>query len=429
MYIFILVIAILYFIAGILSLISIPLGKIVEKKLKNIIPDKYVDIYVLLPALKEQKIVNETIDWFKNIKYNGNIKYVIITSEKEEDYYKKNNINIETTSDLVEKKLKKIRDKRFIHLHYPKIDGNKSSQMNYAVDEILKNVNDMDNTYISVFDFDSKPDVETFNMLSKVAKYRNNPDVIGQVPMCFKNYVDFSKHTNKILVLLYAFQQTIRASAIEKFRLELSSLTNLRLSQYCMGACMHIKLKTLVDNEKFPIFVDDLTLGYRLSIRNCSFAYLPSYNYTLIPNKIFDYVNSSVLIFKGVTTYLSEIKRAKGRDAWGKIKLFIEGTGNLIIFIFVPILFLTCYIYSIITNKYTLCFWLTLIIPYLFTIIGYINMKSYGIKGENKINTFLAFILSPLWYIFRPLGFFIYFYRLLKSKLKGKSVEYRKTER
>ena len=301
--------------------------------------------------------------------------------------------------------------------------------MNYAVDEILKNVNDMDNTYISVFDFDSKPDVETFNMLSKVAKYRNNPDVIGQVPMCFKNYVDFSKHTNKILVLLYAFQQTIRASAIEKFRLELSSLTNLRLSQYCMGACMHIKLKTLVDNEKFPIFVDDLTLGYRLSIRNCSFAYLPSYNYTLIPNKIFDYVNSSVLIFKGVTTYLSEIKRAKGRDAWGKIKLFIEGTGNLIIFIFVPILFLTCYIYSIITNKYTLCFWLTLIIPYLFTIIGYINMKSYGIKGENKINTFLAFILSPLWYIFRPLGFFIYFYRLLKSKLKGKSVEYRKTER
>lgn len=422
-------IIILYLITFILSLIVIPLEKIYETKLKKIKVKNFKDIFVLLPALKEQKIIEETIEWFNGIKYKGNINYVIITSEKEDDYYRKNNINEIPTGKLVDKKLSKIKDNRFIHLHYPKTDGNKSSQMNYAVDEIMKNIKNLENTYISVFDFDSKPDINTFNELNKVAEYKNNPDVIGQVPMCFKNYVLFSKQTTKVLVLLYAFQQTIRATAIEKFKLLICSLTNLNIPQYCMGACMHIKLKTLIENDKFPIFVDDLTLGYRLSIKNCKFAYLPSYNYTLIPNKIFDYVNSAVLIFKGVTTYISEIKRAKGQNTWGRIKLFIEGTGNIIVFAIIPVIFITFYIYSITLRKFNTIFWIMLSIPYLWSISGYINMKFENITGENKINSFIAFLLSPLWYLFRPMGFFIYFKRLIESKIKGKQVEYRKTER
>lgn len=422
-------IIILYLLTFVLSLLVIPLGKIYEKKLSKVKISKYKDIYVLLPALKEQKIVDETINWFRSIEYKGNIRYVVITSEKEEKFYKDNNINEITTNQLVEKKLVEIKDKRFIHYHYPETNGNKSSQLNYAVEQIIKNKVDMNNTYVSVFDFDSKPDVNTFNSLSKVAEYKNNPDVIGQVPMCFKNYVKFSKNPRKILVLLYAFQQTIRATAIEKLKLILSSFTNLNIPQYCMGACMHIKLKTLVDNDMFPIFVDDLTLGYRLSIKNCKFAYLPSSNYVLIPNKIFDYVNSSVLIFKGVTTYLTEIKRAKKRNLWGKIKLFVEGTGNLIVFIMIPVIFLIFYLYSVIIQEFNLVFWLMLSIPYLWSISGYINMKNEGIKGDNKFNSFLAFLVSPLWYLFRPMGFFIYFKRLIMSKLKGGQVQYRKTER
>lgn len=423
------IIIILYMAAFILSLIVIPLGRIYTKKINRISTKKYKDIYVLLPALKEQKIVDETIEWFKNIKYEGNIKYIIITSEKEEKFYKDNNIKEVTTNQLVEKRLKKLADNRFVHYHFPETDGNKSSQLNYALDKIINENIDIENTYISVFDFDSKPDINTFRILNKVAKYKNNPDVIGQVPMCFKNYVDFSHESNKILVLLYAFQQTIRATAIEKMKLLVSSLTNLNIPQYCMGACMHIKLKTLIENDKFPIFVDDLTLGYRLSIRNCKFAYLPSSNYVLIPNKIFDYVNSSVLIFKGVTTYLSEIKRAKKRNLWGKIKLFIEGTGNLIVFIIIPIIFIIYYVYSIVANNYNLLFFLMLSIPYLWSMSGYINMKNEHIKGDNKINSFLAFLISPIWYIFRPMGFFIYFKRFILSKLKGSQIQYRKTER
>lgn len=423
------IVFIVYFLGFLFSLLTIFLEKIYKNKLKNIAVTEYKNIYVLLPALREQKIVNETIEWFKKIKYKGKIKYIIITTEREEHENKINNIDEITTSQLVDKKLNKIKDDRFLHIHYPKTNGNKSSQMNYAVDEILKNETDLENTYISVFDFDSKPDLNTFNGLNKVAKLRNNPDAINQVPLCFKNYVEFSKDRSKIMLLLYALQHTIRSCAIEKMKLLVSSLTNLKVPQYFMGACMHIKLKSLIENDKFPIFVDDLTLGYRLSIKNGNFAYLPNYNYTLIPNKIYDYVNSAVLIFKGISTYISEIRRSKGKNLWGKVKMFIAGTGNIIVFTITPYIIIFYYLYSVISLKYTLLFWLLLSIPYLWSIASYINFKHEGFKNDKKITSFIAFLLSPIWYIFRPFGFFTYLKRLVVSKILKSDIKYKKTER
>lgn len=418
-----------YFLGFIFTLLTIFLEKIYKNILSKVQVKKYRNIYVLLPALREQKIVNETIDWFKKIKYKGQIKYIVITTEKEEYENKVNNIKEITTSQLVDNKLAKIKDERFMHIHYPKTQGNKSSQMNYAVDEILKIEKDIENIYISVFDFDSRPDVNTFNELNKVAQLRNNPDAINQVPLCFKNYEEFSKDKSKALLLLYTFQHTIRSCAIEKMKLLVSSLTNMKVPQYCMGACMHIKLKSLIENDKFPIFVDDLTLGYRLSIKNGNFAYLPTYNYTLIPNKVYDYVNSAVLIFKGISTYISEIKKAKGRNLWGRIKMFIAGTGNIVVFTIIPYVIIFYYLYSIVTLQFPLLFWLLLSIPYLWSIASYINLKYEGFKNDNKIISFLTFLISPIWFVFRPFGFFVYLKRLIVSKVFKTDIKYKKTER
>lgn len=418
-----------YFLGFIFTILTIFLERKYKKKLAKIKVKEYKNIYVLLPALREQKIVDETINWFKKIKYKGNIKYIVVTTEREEYENKINNIKEETTSQLVDKKLKKIKDDRFMHIHYPETKGNKSSQMNYAVDQILKTETDLENTYISVFDFDSKPDVNTFNELNKVAILRNNPDAINQVPLCFKNYEDFSKDKSKILLLLYTFQHTIRSCAIEKMKLLVSSLTNMKVPQYFMGACMHIKLQSLIDNEKFPIFVDDLTLGYRMSIKNGNFAYLPTYNYTLIPNKVYDYVNSAVLIFKGISTYISEIKKSKGKNLWGRIKMFIAGTGNIVVFTIIPYIIVFYYLYSIITFNFSLLFWLLFSIPYLWSIASYIILKYEGFNKDNKLTSFIAFVLSPIWFVFRPFGFFVYLKRLIISKISKTDIKYKKTER
>ncbi|MDD4734108.1 MAG: hypothetical protein PHU05_04610, partial [Bacilli bacterium] len=180
----------IYLLRFLYSLLTILLEQTYLKKIKKVKVNKYCNIYVLLPALREQKIVKSTIDWFSNIQYRGKIKYIIVTTEKEEFENKTKEI---TTGQLVDKYIKDKKIKNVLHMHYPHTKGNKSSQLNYAVEEILKEEKDLENTYISVFDFDSKPDKETFETLNKVAILKNNPGVISQIPINYKNYVDLSK--------------------------------------------------------------------------------------------------------------------------------------------------------------------------------------------------------------------------------------------
>ena len=420
-----LVIGVIYLFGFIFTLMTIPLEKKYRKQLTKK-ANKYRDIFVLLPALKEQKIVKSTVDWFKKIEYKGNIKFIIITTEKEELEYRTKGIDEPTTSKIVEQYLKKTNDKRFIHYHYPETNGNKSSQMNYAVELIKKNYHpNINETYISVFDFDSAPELNTFEVLNRVAELKNNPDAINQVPLCIKNYEECSK--SKIILLLYTMHHLIRSCAIEKMKLLVSSLTNLKVPQYCMGACMHLKLSTLLANDCFPIFVDDLTLGYRMSIRGNTFAYLPTYNYSLIPNKLNDYFNSATLIFKGISTYLKEIRNDK-THLWGRVKMFIAGTGNIIVFTLVPWMLVFYYIYSLVTANFVFPFYLCLAIPYLWCISSYIVIKSNKVK-DNKIHSFLAFLISPIWFAFRPMGFLMYLKKLVLKKITNKEITYKKTER
>ena len=420
------IIAFIYFLAPLISISTIFLEKIYVKKINKVKVKKYVDIYVLLPALKEQKIVKETIDWFSNIKYKGKIKYVIITTEKEEEEYRKKGLEELTTNSMVNEYLKIKKDKRFMHLHYPEIKGNKSSQMNYAVNILSKNIKDKKNTYISVFDFDSQPNLDVFEQLNKVAAYKNNPQVIQQVPMNIKNYVQTSKKS--VLMTMYALQHLVRSIAIEKYKLLLCSLTKVKIPQYLMGACMHIRLDTLLKNALFPIFVDDLTLGYRYSIKGYNFSYLPSYNFSLIPNDLTGYFGSATLIFKGILTYLSEIKNTKG-NIFRKFNMLLFGTFNILEFSFIPFMYLAFYLYTILTNNYNIIFMIMLLTPILFSLSSYIVLKSYKIKKENKCISLLAILLSPFWFIFRPVGSFKYLIKKFVSTFFKKELEFAKTKR
>lgn len=423
----IVIILIVYMLGAFLTLLTIILEKVYKKRLKKVRVSKWKNIYVLLPALKEQKIVKQTLEHFSKVKYKGNIQFIVITSEKEEAEYRKLDIKDKTTNVLVNKEIARLNDKRFIHLHYPKTNGNKSSQLNYALDYIDKKKIEQKNTYISVFDFDSEPDLNTFTDLNKVAILRNNPNAILQIPLCCKNFASLSKKPKKVLIILYSLQHTIRSCAVEKMKILLCSLTNMKVPQYFMGACMHLRMDTLMENDKFP-FVDDLTLGYRYSIQNLNFAYLPNKNFTLIYNNVFDYMNSATLIFKGISTYISEIKRAS-KNYWGKFKMFIAGTGNILIFTVVPYIIIIYYIISIINREFTLLFFLMLSTHYLWSISSYIIFRTNGVKTESRINLIFSIIISPIWQLFRPSGFLIYFKRFIVSKIKKESISYRKTER
>ena len=417
------IVAIFYLLAPLSSLLTVPLEYIYKHSLKNIKLTKkdYKDIYVLLPALKEQKIVRDTIEWFSKIKYKGNIKFIIITSEKEDHEYKTKNIKEETTREVVNKEIKRIKDNRFITYHYPETNGNKSSQMNYAVDKIKEEINNYQDVFISVFDFDSRPDLNTFNDIMIVNK-KKNPDVIQQLPLNIKNY-----HTSNIIMMLYSLQHLVRSFAIEKAKLLISSLTFIKVPQYMMGACMHIRMSTLLNNNCFPIFVDDLTLGYRLSIKGCKFAYLPNDNLCLIPNDLSGYLGSATLIFKGITTYIKEVFTIKGYY-YGRIKMLIIGSFNVIEFTIIPFIFIFYYLYSLITLNFNIWFYIMVLIPIIWSITSYI-LVSKKVGRVNIFKNLFTMIISPIWFFIRPMGFFIYFYKRIKSWLFKSEISYKKTKR
>ncbi len=410
------------------TLLSQPLKKLYINKLNKINVNKYPNIYVLLPALREQQIVRETIDWFSKIKYNGKIQYIIITTEREEHEYKLKKLIIKTTNELVNEISEKNKCSNFIHLHYPQIYGNKSSQLNYAVKEIMNIEKDFKNTYISVYDFDSKPDVDTFNTLGKVYEMKSAPDVIGQVPLSFKNLASLSYKKENCFLILGALQQTIRSCGIEKFRLIVSSFFNVKLPQYCMGACMHIRLDTLVNNGLFPIFVDDLTLGYRLTINNARFAYLPNFNYVLIPNKLSQCFNQAVLIFKGVLTSFSEVKKSKG-CSYGKFLIIYEGITNVLKLTLVPYLIIFFYIYSIIIKSYDVLFYMLLLLPYLWSLTAYYIVRKHKLDEKKTKTIYIGILFSPLWLMFRTFGALIYYKKYILAYILKREIKYMKTER
>lgn len=56
------------------------------------------------------------------------------------------------------------------------------------------------------------------------------------------------------------------------------------------------------------------------------------------------------------------------------------------------------YLYSIITFNFSILFWLLFSIPYLWSIASYINLKYEGFNKDIKIMSFIAFLLSPIWF-------------------------------
>ena len=91
------------------------------RQINNIEHDQIPQIYILLPALREQRLVEETIKNFLQLNIpNVNFHIVIITTEKEEYEYAVLNKQEITTSSLVNQYLENNQCEIIEHYHYPK---------------------------------------------------------------------------------------------------------------------------------------------------------------------------------------------------------------------------------------------------------------------------------------------------------------------
>jgi len=272
-------------------------------------------IILLMPVLREQKLIKSTLKYLSEINYDLNkIKIVIITTEREiVENEEEKKTTIEIVKELVPELNKKLGISLFHHLHFPGNKGVKSDQLNYAL-SVLQNKNpnlfQKKNVYIGIYDADSRSNKDLLKILAKKAEGDNFP-IAYQQPMAYlENYY-------KLPFSLSGF--IMKAFALFHSRYSLGYETSLFLNKnqkfgkmvYCLGHGLFIRADFLVKIGFFPSPIEDTRFGHICSFLGQKINFLPSLATTKVTDKISTLVKETSVWFVGQNYLLEDLKIAK----------------------------------------------------------------------------------------------------------------------
>ncbi len=141
-----------------------------------------INFILLVPVLREEKIIAQTLSYLSLLKRESlNLKIIVITTQRELSE-RKDNQNKENTIDIVKKLVpllnQKLKKKLFFHFHYPFLQGGKSDQLNFALKNLeLQNPLIFKNstTYIGLYDADSISGLNVLQILTEDAAKHDFP--------------------------------------------------------------------------------------------------------------------------------------------------------------------------------------------------------------------------------------------------------------
>ena len=199
-------------------------------------------------------------------------------------------------------------------IHYPETEGNKASQMNYALAALQKAglISEPTSTYIGVYDADSRPCSLSLLALSVAANKKPAP--------AFQQYPIYLQDTNALDPFMRneAWLQTARSVCIEmprQFKINAQLDCGSRWGTtftYCIGHGEFLRADWLLRSgfpEQTPI--DDLPTGMMLSLAEQQIVPLPIFDFCSVPNSVFDFFRQSANWFEGQSDYISPYQRAK----------------------------------------------------------------------------------------------------------------------
>lgn len=425
-----------YIAAGLTMLImSIKTIKDIKKsenskiKLKN-------NYYIILPVLREQNIICDSIDYFYNLTKNEEkVKVFVITTEREDDEYIKN--QKQTTYEIAQNKINKLGIKnKMILLKAPKELMGKVGQMNFAYQYIKEN---NEKGYVGVYDIDSRPPKEIFYNIEHLLENKNIKADIFQQVSSYCNGIEKLEGISGDIAIADALSQTRWAIGFEYpiYKVYYNSVLKekLRPLVYCIGHGCFVNTEYLKKIGGFPTFNknDDLSLGYLTSTISGKIYPIPLLDFCQISRTALNSIKQYKFWFTGSSKYYSDIKYYISKyniklpkkqrflfKTQGGIRNFLWAwRSNLIIFNFLLGIFSGSILYLILS---LLSILLYVIVPYYVT---YFELKSLN-KINLKIRTLiLAPIISFLNFIIRGIGPCI---AMITNSKNKKHIEY-KTER
>lgn len=420
-----------------------------DKMLSNKISRNYFcnsNFILLLPALSEQSIVEETLNYFNELIYDKRkLKIIIITTQREEfernknkgrlsefisqlnngndinsinnglfpiyllpeillshtqydnetfiDYVNNLYLNYPTTQQVTNDYIIQNKTKlnfEFLNIHYPYNEGNKSNQLNYA----LNTITSIDRTFIGVYDFDSKPDKNTLLEVDELSTNKNL-FVFQQISMPLLRKNIKLNFTENAMIEIYHLMQCRRNIGIE-YWMHVSTCEYTTPLRYCMGAGLFIEIN-LIKKYKFTEPIDDIPLGYKFNYSKIKITPLKLINLVYMVNKLSDLKGQSININYGlIVGIFKELKWTLNNKVFkmSKIETLIKIFNTFFTIFIIPITSMTLTLIILYSLSYSLknalIYLAILILGYgISSIIVWKRVKKLYLKYNGYKSTFI----------------------------------------
>lgn len=426
-----------------------------NKKTKNILQrnEKKSNILIVIPCLREQDIIIQTLNYFLGLtKHLDNVKLLIVTTQKEEfekeinlylkdqlikdvknnmqlqklinkynkilstneikeilKYSKLENIeeiinnkiqNSKTTSVLIEEFIiQNHLEEKVYHFHYPNNEGIMADQLNYVLNNF--EFNDEKNYYFSVYNADSIPNKDTIKEVLTTINENDNPKVIQQYSVSISNW-------NELSNLMKGF--SIYQSNFElRYGLINSYFPNKLLYTYVVGHGMYIRVDILkqIGGFETKYWCEDIYMSYVLKNKDISIYPIKTLEIMQSPQYLSILTKQNSVWFKTSFECLKifkDIFKQNKKINLNSIGWLMQRIRMNITWLGIPIAFLYTLIISIF-NKNIIMFCLSVLSYFVMIVLEYgstikLIEKLTEITFKNKIkiliNTIVATTISNI---------------------------------
>jgi cellulose synthase/poly-beta-1,6-N-acetylglucosamine synthase-like glycosyltransferase len=275
-------------------------------------------IHILIPVYMEAGVIKSSVEYFEKLAQFPNVLLYYITTQKEG----------EKSDTVVTLKLLSERY-TFCHLHYPKTDGFKAHQLNWAIEQILASCNDMDYqaTYFGIYDVDSRPDVEAI----KTLLYARDP-IYQQPSIYLENYARIPPLQQAGALLQTKWELCGNIPVFRAYQRHFQENRPLISLPHCTGHGLFIRADVLkkVGLLNTRTLTEDLEFGYRAAFKEIPIILLQPADYTQFAPSFPATIRQTSRWFHGEMSlhrYYANEKKLRGRFKWLVLKRYFTKMG------------------------------------------------------------------------------------------------------